>query len=257
MVASARSSDCDRDVRGSNHVRFRLRLSPMKSNAESRQLDSAFGKRPSGWREFVKSTLIGGLLILLPLAIFGYAVSWLFSLARDAIAPLTRIIMEQSALQAFVADLVAFGLLIWVCFLVGVLVRTRLGSWLFGVIELRLLKKAPGYSMIKETVSQFLDKDRQSPFSQVALARIFESDTLVTVFVTDRHADGSYTVFMPTGPNPTSGNIYHLKAENVFPVDVPVEDAMRSIISCGAGSSTLLSKHMQTYQPPVEGQETE
>ena len=64
----------------------------------------------------------------------------------------------------------------------------------------------------------------------------------VTVFVTDTHADGSYTVFMPTGPNPTSGNIYHLQAENVYPVDVPVEDAMRSIISCGAGSSALVNK---------------
>jgi uncharacterized membrane protein len=87
-----------------------------------------------------------------------------------------------------------------------------------------------------------LDKSRPSPFSSVALARIFDNDTLVTAFVTDRHVDGSYTVFVPTGPNPTSGGIYHLKAENVFPVDVSVEDAMRSIISCGAGSSTLIAK---------------
>lgn len=198
-------------------------------------------------REFVKSTLIGGLLVLLPLTILLYALAWVFNLAHKAIAPLTKIVLEKATLQVIVADVIVIGLLVLICFLVGAFVRTRLGRWIYALIESRLLRRTPGYSMIKETVSQFLDKDKQSPFSSVALARIFESDTLVTVFVTDRHADGSYTVFMPTGPNPTSGNIYHLKGENVFPVDVPVEDAMRSIISCGAGSSTLIAKFLETH----------
>jgi len=197
-------------------------------------------------REFIKSTLIGGLLVLLPLTILLYALVWIFNLIHKAIAPLTKIVMAKSPGQAILADVIVIGLLVLVCFLVGMFVRTRLGRWTYALIESRLLRRAPGYSMIKETVSQFLDKDRQSPFSSVALARIFESDTLVSVFVTDKHADGSYTVFMPTGPNPTSGNIYHLKAENVFPVDVPVEDAMRSIISCGAGSSTLIARLRET-----------
>ena len=203
-------------------------------------------------REFFKSTVVGGLLVLLPLTIFVYALVWVFNLVHKAISPLTKIIMETSTMQVIIADVVAIGLLVLVCFLVGMVVRTRLGRWMYALIESRLLRRTPGYSMIKETVSQFLDKDKQSPFSSVALARIFESDTLVSVFVTDRHADGSYTVFMPTGPNPTSGNIYHLGAENVFPVDVSVEDAMRSIISCGAGSATLISKLTETR--PDSGQ---
>jgi len=204
-------------------------------------------------REFFKSTLVGGLLVLLPLTIFVYALVWVFNLVHKAISPLTKIIMETSTTQVVIADVVAIGLLVLACFLVGMVVRTRLGRWMYTLIESRLLRKTPGYSMIKETVSQFLDKDKQSPFSSVALARIFESDTLVSVFVTDRHADGSYTVFMPTGPNPTSGNIYHLRAENVFPVDVSVEDAMRSIISCGAGSATLISKLGKSR--PASGQD--
>jgi len=208
-------------------------------------------------REFFKSTLIGGLLVLLPLTILIYALVWVFNGVHKAINPLTKIfITEESILQIVVADVVVVGLLIWVCFLVGVFVRTRLGRWMYILIESRLLRKTPGYSMIKETVSQFLDKDKQSPFSSVALARIFENDTLVSVFVTDKHVDGSYTVFMPTGPNPTSGNIYHLRAENVFPVDVSVEDAMRSIISCGAGSSTLINKLRETRQADTPGEKS-
>ena len=85
---------------------------------------------------------------------------------------------------------------------------------------------------------------KESPFSSVALARIFGNDTIATCFITDRHSDGSYTVFVPTGPNPTSGNIFHLKNEYVHPVSVPVEDVMRSIISCGRGSGKLIDAYL-------------
>ena len=117
-----------------------------------------------------------------------------------------------------------------------------MGNIIYARLESNVLSKAPGYSLIKETVSQFLGK-KKLPFSSVALARIFDNATMVSAFITDEHPDGSYTVFVPTGPNPTSGNIYHLKSENVHPVDVPVEEAMRSIISCGAGSSTLIAEY--------------
>ena len=52
------------------------------------------------------------------------------------------------------------------------------------------------------------------------------------------------TVFVPTGPNPTSGFIYHLPNKYIHKVDVRVEDAMRSVISCGTGSSALIQKKL-------------
>ncbi len=93
--------------------------------------------------------------------------------------------------------------------------------------------------MIKETVNQFIGK-KESPFSSVALVQIFQNETKVTAFITDRHNDGTVTVFVPTGPNPTSGFIYHLNEQYVHPVETSVEDAMRSVISCGAGSGQLI-----------------
>lgn len=193
-------------------------------------------------REFIKSTLIGGLLVVLPVAIFAFVLAWVFNLVHRAISPLTKLVTPASNAQVILADVLVVLLLVCVCFLVGAVVRTRLGTWLYLLLETNLLRRTPGYSLIKETVSQFLG-NKKSPFSSVALARIFGNDTLVSVFVTDTHEDGSYTVFVPTGPNPTSGNIYHLAAENVTPIEVPVEDAMRSIISCGAGSSALIAKY--------------
>ena len=196
------------------------------------------------FNEFVKSTILGGLIVILPLAIFFFALTWIFGLVQAAISPLTTIIMQKSPLQGIVVDILVVALLIIVCFTVGVIVRTKLGKWLYLLLESRIFLKVPGYSLIKETVFQFLG-NKKSPFSSVALVQLFGNETLVSAFITDEHKDGTRTVFVPTGPNPTSGNIYHLPQDQVHPVDVSVEDAMRSIISCGAGSSTLISKKDQ------------
>ncbi len=195
-------------------------------------------------KEFCKSAVIGGLLVVLPLAIFLFILTWVFGVVRAGIGPVTTLVMENSPLQGIVVDVLVISLIVIACFAVGVLVRTKLGKWIYSILEARVLLKAPGYSLIKETVAQFLG-NKKSPFSSVALAQIYCNDTMVSSFITDEHEDGSYTVFVPTGPNPTSGNIYHLPSQYVHPVDVPIEDTMRSIISCGAGSSALIKKKAQ------------
>ena len=55
--------------------------------------------------------------------------------------------------------------------------------------------------------------------------QIFQNETKVTAFITTVTIM-VVTVFVPTGPNPTSGFIYHIPEEFVHPVNVRVEDAM-------------------------------
>jgi uncharacterized membrane protein len=50
-----------------------------------------------------------------------------------------------------------------------------------------------------------------------------------------------HTVFVPTGPNPNSGLIFHIPDKFVHPAGVSVEEAMRSVIGCGAGSNNLIN----------------
>ena len=192
---------------------------------------------------FLKTSLLGGVVVILPVAILAAVSLWVFNLVTGLIEPLTRFLIKDSQLNEYTAEVLVIILIIVSCFFVGVLVRTRLGSFFYRVIETRILKLAPGYSMIKDTVLQIFGSRKDSPFSSVAIAQIFGNDTRVTAFITDKHADGSYTLFVPTGPNPTSGLIYHLDGKYVHPVNIPVQDAMRSIISCGAGSAKLMQDY--------------
>ena len=196
-------------------------------------------------KSFVKTSLLGGLIVLLPVGITAWIFSWVYGFVKKLIQPLTSWVMAAYPdLRELLAMAIAIGIIAAVCFLIGLIVRTQVGRFIHEQLENHILKIAPGYSTIKETVMQFLG-NRESPFSSVALVRIFGNDTMVTAFVTERHANGWFSVFVPTGPNPTSGNIYHLKPEFVHHVDRPVEEVMRSIISCGAGSAPLIQAHLE------------
>ena len=194
-------------------------------------------------KHFLKTSLLGGVVVILPVAILVSVSIWVFDLIASWIQPLTNIVIKDTQTNEFIAAAFVIILIMTACFFVGILVRTRLGGFFYNQVETRILKLAPGYSMIKETVLQLFGSRKDSPFSSVALAQIFCNSTLATCFITDTHEDGSYTVFVPTGPNPTSGLIYHLEGKYVHPVKIPVQDAMRSIISCGAGSRRLMEQH--------------
>ncbi|MCM8529314.1 MAG: DUF502 domain-containing protein, partial [Lentisphaeraceae bacterium] len=171
------------------------------------------------------------------------------------ISPITKIIVGENSDLTFAGDLLVIVTIIALCFFIGLFVKTKIGSWLFTLMENSLLLRLPGYGMVKETIAQLFNTNEKSPFASVALCRIFGNDTLVTAFVTDKHENGYFTVFVPTGPNPTSGNIYHLKPEYVHEIKASTEETMRSIISCGAGSKPLIKKLMAEHPQLQDKQE--
>lgn len=198
-------------------------------------------------RSFFILTILGGLTVVLPIALLALIFLWMFGLVADLIRPLTDVLSEQAAINELLAMLLVFVAILWLCFFIGLLIRTQLGGWLHAKVDNWLVKLAPGYRTIREVVSQFLggSGDTNLLNGEPALARIFGMDCSVTVtaIVTSRHPDGSFTVFVPTAPIPTSGVIYHLPDECVeLMPNVSVEEAMRTIIGCGSGSVEMLSK---------------
>jgi len=197
--------------------------------------------------EFVKKSILGGLVIVLPVAILAMGIRWLFRLVTDLIQPFTNFVVNIIGFPEIVGDVFVLVAMAGSCFVVGYLVTTKGGAYLHNKFDDRLAKYAPGYRVIKDIIDQFFGGDEsKSPFSngEVALVKIFgeAASSQVTAIVTSKHSDGRYTVFVPTGPNPTSGNMYHVNASQVeLHPEIKVEDMMRTIIACGAGSGDLFS----------------
>ncbi len=193
-------------------------------------------------QKFFTTTVIGGVFVLLPLALLFWIVQFFFRTVTQIVEPITKIFNFPPNIDAWVVDLLAFGLVIALFFFIGLFVRTTFGKRLFTFIEDNWLRRLPIYGTLRDAISSFRGRDK-APFKQVVLVDVFRNETRMTGFITDEDTSVDFvTVFVPTGPNPTNGFIFHVKKEQLEYVNVKPEEAMRTIIGVGVGSGILFEK---------------
>src|SRR5262249_20681758 len=96
--------------------------------------------------EFVKTTLIGGLLIVVP----AYLTGLLLAKAIGAVmALLPRCVAFLREGLHHLGRAVALVLVVLVCFLLGLTARTRLGHRAIETFEHRVLERMPGFAMLR------------------------------------------------------------------------------------------------------------
>ncbi|MDP5210054.1 DUF502 domain-containing protein [Microbulbifer sp. 2205BS26-8] len=201
-------------------------------------------------KTFVSLTLLGGLAVVLPIAIFVLLFQWLFGQISEIVAPAVIWLEAHTEFKDTLARLVVIALILGGCFLIGLLVKTSIGHWLHRHVDHWLGRLAPGYSTIRELVTQFIGGGGEGVLSgPVARVRIHgvHNPLSVTAIVTSQHASGDMTVYVPTAPVPTSGFVFHVPADcvEILP-GVSVERAMKTIVACGAGSASLLAPAAKT-----------
>ncbi len=202
-------------------------------------------------------TFLTGLALLLPLFIILLLLFWLFELITGAIAPISNLVSNVTGMPSLLGDGLVLVSLIAFIFFIGVAAQTAVGRWLHPQFDMYMQRVAPGYRMIREIVQHLFGRGGESPFAHgsVALVKLYGPTVplTATAIVTSRHENGTCTVFVPTGPNPTSGFIYHVAPELVqLRPDIRVDQALRTVIACGMGANELFGG-----PPPVRLDESE
>jgi uncharacterized membrane protein len=192
--------------------------------------------------EFVKTTLVGGLLFLIPVVLVVLLVQKALHLAGRGLAPVAHLLPTQGVIGITVAQVVAVCSLLFVCFMAGLAIRTRAGARLNAQLERMILQRMPGFTFVK-TIARGLAGLEAGAELSVALARIEEA--WVLSFVVERHASGLFTVFVPSAPTPAAGSIYYLTEDRLKLLDVPVSVAVGCIMRLGIGSRELLDSRPQ------------
>lgn len=189
-------------------------------------------------QSFVITTILGGLVVVLPITVFVFVIRLLFNLIIGLIRPLSSLFGFSDSINEWLINILVLAAILLLFFLIGLAVRTEIGKKLFRRMEEQWLAPLPFYGVIRETVQQLFSRDRM-PFSQVVLVDPYGSGMLMTGFVTDELPNGFYTVFVPTAPNPTNGFIFHVKPDQLHFVDTKSEEALRTVISLGIGSRRM------------------
>ncbi len=185
-------------------------------------------------REFITSTVVGGLFIVVPV----YLAVLLLLKGMKSVASLVR------PFAALVPDwipaegLLSLVLVLALCFLVGIAVRTRSGRAVRERIEKVFFERLPGYALLR-SLTQRLAGDSEENAWKPALVEI--EDALVPAFIIEEFDDGRFTVFVPSVPTPFAGAVYVLRRERVHILEVPFTQAISSISRWGSGSKDLVA----------------
>ena len=185
-------------------------------------------------REFVTSTLVGGLLIVVPVYLAVLLLLKGMKSAATLVRPVAALLPDWIPAENFFSLL----LVLMICFLVGVAVRTQSGRAVRERLEISFFGRLPGYGLLRSLTQRLAGDGEESSWTPV-LVEIEEA--LVPAFIIEVLDDGRFTVFVPSVPTPLAGAVYILRPERVHLLDVPFTQAIRSISRWGSGSKDLVA----------------
>jgi uncharacterized membrane protein len=189
------------------------------------------------------TTLIGGLVFLLPLIVVLAVLGQGLALMAGVAKPLAAMFPTQQVGGVALASLVALLLMLLLCYGAGLLARAALGRALSASFEDRLQTLYPRYTIIKG-MTQALGVDAVKNSLKTVLVS-FDDHQLFAVEV-ERLADGRVVVFLPGAPDPWSGSVVLVSHEQVAGVPVEIGALHRALKGIGRGSAALLDAALAT-----------
>ncbi len=183
---------------------------------------------------FVKATVVGGLVFLVPLviviAVLGKAFQVMLLLAK----PLGALIRIDSVGDIAVVNLLAVVILVVLCFLAGLAAKSSLGKSTFQVLDAKLLMLFPGYAFVKGFSDTAVGENDQQALIPI-LAKLDDATHLA--FEVDRTDRDLVVVFLPGSPNPWSGNVAYMTPDRVERLDMSLPEAVKCLRRLGRGTS--------------------
>ncbi len=199
----------------------------------------------------IRNRIGRGLLIVLPLLITLWLLAILFNIVQQNLTPVVLALLRllrvpgwDHAVAQIAAPVVGVVLTAAVVYAIGLLAGNLVGRRLLALVESGILR-VPVVKAIYGAARQLLDAFRATgsrAFSQVVLVEYPRRGVWTVGFVTrERPYDSggvlgrerSVPVFLPTTPNPTSGWLILVAPEDLWILDLPIEEAVKLIVSGG------------------------
>lgn len=102
---------------------------------------------------FIKTTIAGGLLFILPLVLVVILLEKAVHLLRGPIHQPLPMFAQYSIAGVTLFTLVALLMLVLICFIAGLLAKTGPASKLLNALEENVLGKIPGYGLLKDATA--------------------------------------------------------------------------------------------------------
>ncbi len=200
----------------------------------------------------MKRYFIAGLLTWLPLAITIWVILWLLGVTDGVFAwflgGIAALIPQAADMILGLKKIPGLSILVLAALmlLTGVVVTNAFGQWWvrqWDSVMHRIPIVKSIYSSVKQ-VSDTLFSSSGNAFREAVLVQYPREGAWTVAFVTGRpggevaeHLDGDWvSVYVPTTPNPTSGFFLIMRRDEVRPLSMSVDQALKYVISMGVVS---------------------
>ena len=195
---------------------------------------------------FLKTTVLGGVLFLVPVVVLIAILEKALGVAQKAAVPLADVLFRGTFAHnhAYASDLLALVLLLVVCFLAGLAAKTSFARNSVDALEKKVLAKVPTYDNVKSKFLATLQSQSQEGDAMRPVLARFE-DSWQIAFEVERIPGGIITVYVPGAPDPWSGSVCFMTEDRIQAIDPAMSPVMKTLKDLGKGSNEQLSAYFK------------
>jgi len=187
--------------------------------------------------EFIKTTAIGGLVVIVPMAILTIVIGDTFKKLIEATKPLTENMPFSPLTNTILAVCTVAVLIIAIFFIAGLLLNTFWGRVAKNWLETKIFERIPIYSTIKGLTQRFAGIESSNfPVAEVDL---YGSDSRVLGIVIEQLPDNRLMVYIPISPLVTVGQLNIVPKDCVKELDASLSDTITCISRLGLEAKKL------------------
>lgn len=164
---------------------------------------------------FIKHTITGGVMILLPIALLLVLFGKIFSAIRKMSMPLSKKLPDL-ILGLDGSGLITIFIILLLCFIGGLMVKAEFMQTFIKKIEDNILTFIPGYSLIKSLTASTLG---QRTSDDMPTVMVKDGETWKFGYLAEE-SDGLSAIFFPEAPRSDSGEVNVLPSGLVSKLDM-------------------------------------
>jgi len=185
---------------------------------------------------------LAGILVVVPVGAAVAVLAWVFTSIDNILQPIIENIFGKEITG------LGFGIAIVLIYIIGIVAENIIGKRAIRFGE-SLVARVPVFRQIYTGAKQVVEALSGAGLNKAAFREVvfveFPREGMTTLaFITNEIADKSgrklFTIYIPTAPLPASGYFEIVTEDKLTRTDIPVDEAMKMIISSGMAAPSKL-----------------
>jgi len=196
-------------------------------------------------RKFVLTTVLGGMLFLIPFVVVVVLLGKGFMIMQAMAEKVHMFFPWGSVAGLPIVKVLAVLLLVGSCFIAGLVAKSSWGRNIQNRVDDLLLQLIPGYAWLKGLTGSVSAEEAAAIFKPVWIR--FDDQCQVG-FEVERCEGGLVAVFLPGAPDPRAGTLIYVDSGRVDKLATSFKDIANNFRRLGIGSAAKISNSKMPTQ---------